>query len=139
MRHGPSSLLFAALLIAAPVVAEEVTTIAPPAAPVLSEDLQRIAALEQRLADSERQRAELNEQLQSQSAGDDRDNALLSRLRQENQRLKLQLNKALAEQQPQWLDEQQQWFAAGGAVALLGVVFGSLLRGGRKTRREWLN
>ena len=100
---------------------------------------QRIAALEQRLADSERQRAELNEQLQSQSAGDDRDNALLNRLRQENQRLKLQLNKALAEQQPQWLDEQQQWFAAGGAVALLGVVFGSLLRGGRKTRREWLN
>ncbi|MCY1295873.1 hypothetical protein D9M68_211020 [compost metagenome] len=136
MRQGPLSLLFAALLIAPPLRAEETPAAVEPS-PAL--DTQRLAVLEQRLAESERQRAELSSQLQTQSDGDERDSALLTRLRQENQRLKLQLNKALAEQQPQWLDEQQQWFAAGGGVALLGTLFGALLRGRRKTRREWLN
>ncbi|MBM7060822.1 hypothetical protein JQX08_08870 [Pseudomonas sp. UL073] len=136
MRHGMLSLLFATLLIAPALKAEET---APTVTPALADDGQRLAALEERLADSERQRAELHEQLQSQSSGEERDGALLTRLRQENQRLKLQLNKALAEQQPQWLDEQQQWFAAGGGVALVGTLFGALLRGRRKTRREWLN
>ncbi|CAD5109683.1 hypothetical protein [Zestomonas carbonaria] len=134
MRQGPLSLLFATLLIAPSLMAEEAVA---PTAPA-STDTQ-LAALEQRLAESERLRTELADQLQNLSDGGERDGALLTRLRQENQRLKLQLNKALAEQQPQWLDEQQQWFAAGGGVALLGVLFGSLLRGRRKARREWLN
>ncbi|AYC33574.1 hypothetical protein D3880_14955 [Pseudomonas cavernae] len=139
MRQGPLSLLFAALLLSQPLQAEEAAPISPentvPA--IASPDATALAALEQRLAESEQQRAELASQLQN-NAGE-RESAQLSRLRQENQRLKLQLNQALAEQPPQLLGEQQQWFAAGGGVGLLGVLLGVLLRGRRKARREWLN
>jgi len=126
------SLLFAGLLAAPGLMAEEA---AVPAAPVASPD-PRLVALEQRLAESERLRGELDSRLQSLRKDGD---AQLTRLLQENRRLKLQLNEALAERQPRWLDERQQWFAAGGGVALLGALLGALLRGRRRTRREWLN
>ncbi|WP_026146647.1 hypothetical protein [Zestomonas thermotolerans] len=122
------SLLFAGLLAAPGLMAEEA---AVPASPD-----PRLVALEQRLAESERLRGELDSRLQSLRKDGD---AQLTRLLQENRRLKLQLNEALAERQPRWLDERQQWFAAGGGVALLGVLLGALLRGRRRTRREWLN
>lgn len=65
--------------------------------------------------------------------------AQVQRLRQENQRLKLQLKDAQANSPLPLISEGQTWFAIGAAAALLGVLAGALLRGGRGTRREWLN
>jgi SH3 domain protein len=65
--------------------------------------------------------------------------AQLQRVRQENQRLKLQLKDAQANSPLPLISEEQTWFAIGAAAALLGVLAGALLRGGRGTRREWLN
>lgn len=69
----------------------------------------------------------------------ERESAQLQRLRQENQRLKLQLKKAQAQTPQQLLSEQQMWFAVGAGASLLGVIIGALLRGKRRSRREWLN
>jgi hypothetical protein len=63
----------------------------------------------------------------------------LQRLRQENQRLKLQLKKAQADAPQPLLGDQQQWFGIGAGAALLGVILGALLRGNRRSRREWIN
>ena len=90
--------------------------------------------LEQRLAESERLRGELSAQLEGKQ-----ENAQLTRLRQDNQRLKLQLKAAQAQQPERFLGEQQQWFAVGGAVAILGFILGMLARGKRRSRREWSN
>ena len=93
--------------------------------------------LEQRLAESERLREELSAQLEGSQA--EQENAQLARLRQDNQRLKLQLNAAQAQQPQRFLGEQQQWFAVGGAVAIFGFILGMLARGKRRSRREWSN
>ncbi|EPN49742.1 hypothetical protein A245_27764, partial [Pseudomonas syringae pv. actinidiae ICMP 19096] len=63
----------------------------------------QIADLQLRLKDSERQRDELTQQLQN--ANPERDTALLTRLRQENQKLKLQLKEALSAAPPRLLTE----------------------------------
>ena len=64
----------------------------------------------------------------------------LVRLRQENKRLRMQLEQeqAKAQPQPQLLNEQQQWFAVGGGVGVLGFLLGVLTTRGRR-RRQWLN
>ena len=93
--------------------------------------------LEQRLAESERLRGELSAQLEGSQA--EQENAQLTRLRQDNQRLKLQLKAAQAQQPQRFLGEQQQWFAVGGAVAIFGFILGMLARGKRQSRREWSN
>lgn len=100
----------------------------------------QLDALEQRLAESEQARAELATQLQAQASSDgERDNAQLLRLRQDNQRLKLQLREAQAGQPPRLLSEQQLWFALGAALTLTATLLGALLRGKRRSRGEWSN
>jgi septal ring factor EnvC (AmiA/AmiB activator) len=142
MRQGPLSLFFSASLFAAslcvitPAHAEETPAAADVSSTVSAEQAQ-LDSLEQRLAESERQRAELNTQLQS--SAEVRENAVIGRLRQENQRLKLQLKEAQASQQPPLLSEEQSWFAIGAAVTLVALLCGALLRGGRKNRRAWIN
>ena len=91
--------------------------------------------LEQRLAESERLRGELSAQLEGSLA--EQENAQLTRLRQDNQRLKLQLKAAQAQQPERFLSDQQQWFAIGGAVALLGFILGALARGKRRAKHVW--
>jgi hypothetical protein len=66
--------------------------------------------------------------------------ASLARLRQENQRLKLQLQasqQAPAAPTP-LLGDDQQWFVTGAAVGVISFILGLLLTRGRR-RREWLN
>ncbi len=93
--------------------------------------------LEQRLALSEEQREALSAELQSSSG--ERENVQLQRLRQENQRLKLQLKAAQAGQPARWLSEQQTWFALGSALALIALIIGRLSAGLGKSRKHWLN
>lgn len=134
--------------LALPLIAraEEPTTEQPPAAVVepaagaVSAQVQ--GDLERRLAESEQLRETLAAQLAAQSEDPDnsQDEAVISRLRQENQRLKLQLREAQAEQQPRLLTEQQTWYVAGGGTALLAFLLGALSRGSRRRqRREWIN
>ncbi|MDX1367366.1 translation initiation factor 2 [Pseudomonas sp.] len=134
MRPGPRSFLFTLLLLPLALHAEQT----PPAlsATATAEQAQ-IDALEQRLATSEQQREALGAELQA--SGGNSDSALIQRLRQENQRLQLQLKKTQADAPEPLLDDRQQWFAVGAGAALLGVVLGGLLRGKRRSRREWIN
>ncbi|RRV29776.1 translation initiation factor 2 (IF-2, GTPase) [Pseudomonas sp. o96-267] len=124
MRSIPLSLLVTVMLTCASVQAEEQPS--EPSAPAAPLDTQ---ALEQRLAQSEQLR---NEQEASSTVQ-------LQRLRQENQRLRMQLKESQAQAQPRLLSEEQTWFAVGAALSLISMVFGALLRGSRKTRREWIN
>ena len=127
MRPGPLFLLLT-LCLPAFAVAEE----SPPQPLVESTSAQaQIDDLEQRLALSEEQRNALSTELQK--------TAQLQRLRQDNQRLKLQLKKAQASAPPPLISEQQMWFATGAGAGLLGVIIGALLRNGRRSRKEWLN
>ena len=64
--------------------------------------------------------------------------ALLLRLREENRRLRLQLQSEQAKALPVMLNEQQQWFAVGGAVGVISFILGLLVSRGRR-RRQWLN
>ncbi len=128
-------LLLAAALLPLPLHAEEENP-APVAAAQQSVQA-RIADLEQRLAASEQQREALGAELQASHG--ERENAQLQRLRQDNQRLKLQLKKTQAATPDRLLSDQQMWFGIGAAAALLGVVLGALLRGNSRTRREWIN
>lgn len=143
MRQGPLSLMFAAsLLIVTAAHGEETplapTTPTPDSSAALSAHQAQLDSLEQRLAESERLRAELNTQLQG--SAELRENAVVSRLRQENQRLNLRLKEAQAKQDPSLLNEEQTWFALGGVTVLVAMLCGSLLTGGRrKSRREWIN
>ena len=126
MRSIPLSLLVTVLLACASAQAEE--EFAQPPASAASVDNQS-QELEQRLAQSEQLR---NEQQASSTVQ-------LQRLRQENQRLRMQLKESQAQARPQLLSEEQTWFALGAALSLVSMVLGALLRGRRKTRREWIN
>jgi hypothetical protein len=76
---------------------------------------------------------------QSPSSITDAERSQLSHLRQENHRLRMQLqDRAPAQQQPPLLNERQQWFAVGGGVGVLGFLLGVLTTRGRR-RRQWLN
>jgi len=136
MRSGSVCLLVVVLAMGANALAEETNGSGTHVMP-LSTSASQISELQQRLAESERQRQELLKQVQNVNA--ERDSAQLSRLRQENQRLKLQLKEAQSVEPQRLLTEQQQWFVTGGGVALIALLCGIFARGGRKQRRQWLN
>ncbi|KJK02223.1 translation initiation factor 2 (IF-2, GTPase) [Pseudomonas sp. 21] len=136
MRRLP---LLACLALPLPALAEEPVT-EQPAQSAVQPSVQPPAAnpdLEQRLAESERQRAELAAQLSNPD--NSQDEARIARLTQENQRLKLQLREAQANQPPRLLSEQQTWYVTGAGTALLAFILGMLSRGRRRSRREWIN
>ncbi len=139
MHRSPSTLLLSVVLLTGGAQAEDVIPPPPPAAPALlpAPDAARLADLERRLADSERLRNELSSQLEGSL--EERENAQLAYQRQENQRLKLRLKEVQAQPAPGLFTEQQLWFLIGGGVALLGTLFGALLRGKSRRRGEWLN
>ncbi|MGX1176489.1 translation initiation factor 2 [Pseudomonas sp. R151218B TE3479] len=136
MRKGPLCLLLVSLALGAPAHGEE-NTEGSHSAPLSLSAGSQIAELQQRLKDSERQREELAKQLQNADSA--RESAVLGRLRQENQRLKLQLKEAQASPLPRLLTDQQQWFVIGAGVALLALLCGIFASGGRRQRRQWLN
>lgn len=136
MRSGSVCLLVVVLAMGTNALAEETNGSGAHAMP-LPTSASQISELHQRLAESERQRQELLKQVQNVDA--ERDSAQLSRLRQENQRLKLQLKEAQSVEPQRLLTEQQQWFVTGGGVALIALLCGIFARGGRKQRRQWLN
>lgn len=136
MRSGSVCLLVMILATGTPALAEETNGSASQMVPSPSV-ANHVNDLQQRLAESERQRLELLKQVQNVDA--ERDGAMLSRLRQENQRLKLQLKEAQSVEPQRLLTEQQQWFVTGGGVALIALLCGIFARGGRKQRRQWLN
>ena len=133
MRLGQLFLVFT-LCLPALTQAEE-----SPAQPVVdaTSAQAQIDQLEQRLALSEEQRTALSSELQS--SANERETVQVQRLRQENQRLKLQLKKVQASATLPLISEQQLWFAIGAGAGLLGVIIGALLRSARRSRREWLN
>ncbi|MBD9677287.1 translation initiation factor 2 (IF-2, GTPase) [Pseudomonas sp. PDM18] len=136
MRRLP---LLACLALPLPALAEEPVMVQP-AQGAVQPTAQPPAAnpeLEQRLADSERQRTELAAQPAQQD--NSQDEARIARLTQENQRLKLQLREAQANQPPRLLTEQQTWYVTGAGTALLAFILGMLSRGRRRSRREWIN
>ncbi|WP_271408403.1 hypothetical protein [Pseudomonas sp. Q1-7] len=150
MHVGQLPLLLTAALLCSLAQAEEprpeasatdsaaaATGVAEPPAVANDALLAQLDQLQRRLAASERQRTELSRQLET--ASEERENAQLARLRQENQRLKLQLKEAQASPTPRLLTEQQTWFAVGGGVALLSLFTGLIARGGRRQRRQWIN
>ena len=137
MRKGPLCLMLVTLSIMAPAHGEESAEEGHSTPLSLSAGSQ-INELQQRLKDSERQREELSKQLQN--ADGERESAQLGRLRQENQRLKLQLKEAQAGSSvPRWLTDQQQWFVIGAGVALLALLCGIFASGASRKRRQWLN
>jgi SH3 domain protein len=131
MRSGPLCLLLVVLSMGANAHAEESSTSLSLSAGTQIMDLQ------QRLKDSELQREELSKQLHN--ADNERESPQLIRLRQENQRLKLQLKEAQAVAPQRILTDQQQWFVAGGGVALVALLCGIFASGWRRQRRQWLN
>ncbi|MBB1519175.1 hypothetical protein [Aquipseudomonas guryensis] len=132
MRTGPLSLLLTILLFAPLLAAEEVpaapASATSSAAPTTSSSDSTATAPQATLAESPAS--------DSTAATDgERDSALLSRLRQENQRLKLKLKEAQAQRPDQLLSEQQMWFAVGAGTALLAFIVGRL-SGGRRNKRQ---
>lgn len=125
MRSIPPSLLITLLMTCALAQAEEPAS--PAIEPAPSVQSTSSEALEQRLARSEQLRSEQ----EANSA------AQLQRLRQENQRLRAQLRESQA--QPRLLSVEQTWFSLGAALCLFSVLLGVLLRGRRRTSREWIN
>lgn len=125
MRPSTAQCLLLSLGLAASLAQAE-DPVAPPTAPVAPQATLSVATspveLERRLAETERQRDEL-----------------VSRMRQENRQLREQLRVARAQQQPPLLSEEQTWYVAGAATALLAFVLGALSRGRRRQRREWIN
>lgn len=129
MRHGPLSLLLV-LGLATPLLQAGEAPVEPPA--------ERQVELEHRLNENLQRREALKENLDAAASAADQ--AQLLTLRQENQRLRLQLEQeqAQVQVQPPLLDDQQQWFAVGGGVGVLGFLLGVLTTRGRR-RRQWLN
>jgi hypothetical protein len=137
MRKGPLCLMLVTLSIGAPAHGEEYAE-GGNSTPLSLSAGGQITELQQRLKESERQREELNKQLQI--ADSERESPLLARLRQENQRLKLQLKEAQASSPlPRLLTDQQQWFVIGAGVALLALLCGIFASGASRKRRQWLN
>ncbi|MBK5539768.1 translation initiation factor 2 [Pseudomonas sp. TH05] len=136
MRQGTLCLLLVMLSIGAVAHAEE-TQDSGRSTPLSLSAGSQITELQQRLKESERLRDELSKQLQNADA--ERESAQLARLRQENQRLKLQLKEAQASPVPRLLTDQQQWFVTGAGVALLALLCGIFASGGHRKRRQWLN
>ena len=133
MRPGP---LFLLLTLCLPVAALAEENPPQPLAEATSMQAQ-VDELEQRLALSEEQREAVSAELQTNTG--ERETVQLQRLRQENQRLKLQLKKVQASAPQPLVSEQQMWFAIGAGAGLLGVIIGAVLRRGRRSRSEWLN
>ena len=133
MRKGPLCLILVTLSLVGTAQGEESAGSTPVSPSVGSQ----ISELQQRLQASEQQREVLSKQLQSNDG--ERESAQLSRLRQENQRLKLQLKEAQANPVPRLLTDQQQWFVTGGGVALIALLCGIFASGGHRKRRQWLN
>ena len=52
--------------------------------------------------------------------------------------MRLQLQAEQTKELPAMLNEQQQWFAVGGAVGVISFTLGLLVTRGRR-RRQWLN
>ncbi|WP_339530763.1 translation initiation factor 2 [Pseudomonas mucidolens] len=128
--------LLAVLTIGATAHAEEASNTGS-STPLSLSDGAQITELQQRLKESERLRAELSKQLQSAEAT--RESTQVSRLRQENQRLALQLKQTQNRILPGWLTDQQQWFVIGAGVALIALLCGIFASGGHRRRRQWLN
>ena len=130
MRQGLLSLPLVLMLASPLLQAEEAQNEQVPA--------DRQAELENRLSENLQQRETLsdNPQVTASVAGQ----AQLARLRQDNQRLRLQLEELQSRPQssPQLLNNDQQWFAVGGGVGVLGFLLGVLTTRGRR-RRQWLN
>ncbi len=129
MRQSSLSLLLVLVLVIPSLQAEE-APIEPPAA--------RQVELEHRLGENQQQREATRENLDAAASAAGQ--AQLLRPRQENQRLRLQLEheQAQTQVQPPLLNDQQQWFAVGGGVGVLGFLLGVLTTRGRR-RRQWLN
>lgn len=127
MRQRPLSLLLALILLAPALQAEEVPT--EPALPALeTTEPEESASAEAQQTDPAPQAARL---------ASDTTEALL-RLREENRRLRMQLQAEQSKVLPALLNEQQQWFAVGGAVGVGSFVLGLLVTRSRR-RRQWLN
>ncbi|MBK0061074.1 translation initiation factor 2 [Pseudomonas sp. S44] len=129
MRQGPMSLLLFCLLLLSPLALAE--------QPLSLEAGARITELQQRLEESEKQRAALSKQLQNADSA--RQSTQLERLRQDNQRLQATVEKLQTTSPLRLLTDQQQWFLIGSVVALLSAVCGILASGGHRRRRQWLN
>ncbi|MGE8359049.1 translation initiation factor 2 [Pseudomonas sp.] len=134
MRPASLCLLFAVVMLPIGLHAEQSP---PPPATTTETVEQRTQDLEQRLSASEQEREALRAELQANNG--ERETAQLQRLRQENQRLKLQLKEAQSSQPKGLLSVEQWWFAVGAGAGLLGVILGAMLRGNRRSRREWIN
>ena len=132
MRQGSLSLLFV-LSVAMPLANAEEGAID-------SSTEQQQVELEERQSDNALQPEAPNDSLST--AITDAERAQLAHLRQENHRLRMQLQQAQPKAQPQpqtrLLNDQQQWFAVGGGVGVLGFLLGVLTTRARR-RRQWLN
>ena len=137
MRPGSLCLLMVVLAGAGNAQAEETSGSSSVQPLHLPSPASQVVDLQQRLKESERQREALQRQVQN--ADPERDSAQLARLRQENQRLKLQLKEVQATAPRRMLSEQQQWFVTGGGVAMIAVLCGIFASGWRRQRRQWLN
>lgn len=125
MRQRPLSLLLALTLLAPALHAEEAAP-EPYVPAVESSELIDFEGME------------VAPEPQAATPGADTTQALLLRLREENRRLRLQLQTEQAKAMPVLLNDQQQWFAVGGAVGVVSFTLGLLVSRGRR-RRQWLN
>ncbi|RYJ60368.1 hypothetical protein [Pseudomonas songnenensis] len=125
MRQRPLSLLLALMLLAPVLHAEE----AVPEPYIPADESSASIDIEEMQVAPEPQAA---------TPGADTTQALLLRLREENRRLRLQLQTEQAKAAPVLLNDQQQWFAVGGAVGVVSFTLGLLVSRGRR-RRQWLN
>jgi hypothetical protein len=136
MRSGPLCLLLTVLTLGVNAQADELS--GANNAKLLSPSASsQIAELQQRLKESEHQREALSNHIQGVDT--ERESPQLSRLRLENQRLKLQLKEAQSVLPPRMFTDEQQWFVAGGGVAVIALLCGIFASGWRRQRRQWLN
>jgi hypothetical protein len=136
MRSGPLCLLLTVLTLGVTAQADELS--GANNAKLLSPSASsQIAELQQRLKESEHQREALSNHIQRVDT--ERESPQLSRLRLENQRLKLQLKEAQSVLPPRMFTDEQQWFVAGGGVAVIALLCGIFASGWRRQRRQWLN
>lgn len=126
MRQGSLSVLFALCLLAPALQAQE---------PDSQSALEPETAPQQRLEANPPQDAVLKAPAREVSVAEQ---VQLTQLREENQRLKALLQQQQANAAAPLLNDQQQWFAVGGGVGVLGFLFGVLATRGRR-RRQWLN